>query len=176
MKNLNPLSTPTCNRSRPFMFLAVFSLLMIATTSAASAADDPDPMDWPHWRGPEMNGISREKGIVAEWNPKGTAGFMDHAFHVADSTYGIAVAYDMLYHCFSNSERAEIERAMAEHGVYMLYHKLSRAREGYVALAVDMLSREGGADSFANSSEMLLACAASPRNRSLATATPRYGS
>ena len=50
------------------------------------------------------------------------------------------------------------------------------AREGYVALAVDMLSREGGADSFANSSEMLLACAASPRNRSLATATPRYGS
>ncbi|MFP6703880.1 MAG: hypothetical protein VB861_19180, partial [Planctomycetaceae bacterium] len=71
MKNTNPLSTPTCNRSRSLMFLAVFGLLMIATTSGAKAADDPDPMDWPHWRGPEMNGISREKGIVAEWNPKG---------------------------------------------------------------------------------------------------------
>lgn len=31
------------------------------------------------------------------------------------------------------------------------------AREGYVALAVDMLYKEGSADSFANSSEMLLA-------------------
>lgn len=28
---------------------------------------DAAPMDWPYWRGPEMNGISREKGIVAEW-------------------------------------------------------------------------------------------------------------
>jgi hypothetical protein len=71
---------------------------------------------------------------ITEWNPKGSAGFMDHAFHVADSTYGIAVAYDMLYHCFSDSEREEVEDAMAEHGVYMLYHKLSRQREGYVAM------------------------------------------
>ena len=31
------------------------------------------------------------------------------------------------------------------------------AREGYVALAVDMLSREGGADSFADANEMLAA-------------------
>ncbi|MBT4867951.1 MAG: PQQ-like beta-propeller repeat protein [Planctomycetaceae bacterium] len=27
-------------------------------------------MDWPHWRGPEMNGISREKGIVDKWRPQ----------------------------------------------------------------------------------------------------------
>ncbi len=73
MKKPNSLSIPTlaCYRSRPIMFLAAFSLLMIATTAGAKAADDADPMDWPHWRGPEMNGISREKGIVAEWNPKG---------------------------------------------------------------------------------------------------------
>mgnify|MGYP001162244255 FL=1 len=94
------------------------------------------------WRGdhggmvdrPHIGECTNYWDSITEWNPKGTAGFMDHAFHVADSTYGIAVAYDMLYHCFSNSERAEIERAMAEHGVYMLYHKLSRAREGYVAM------------------------------------------
>jgi outer membrane protein assembly factor BamB len=30
-----------------------------------------DPMDWPHWRGPEMNGISREKGLVSSWDPSG---------------------------------------------------------------------------------------------------------
>lgn len=32
------------------------------------------PMDWPHWRGPEMNGISREKGLVDSWNPEGGEG------------------------------------------------------------------------------------------------------
>ena len=31
----------------------------LSKTSAWAAAE----MDWPHWRGPEMNGISREKGI-----------------------------------------------------------------------------------------------------------------
>jgi outer membrane protein assembly factor BamB len=30
-----------------------------------------DPLDWPHWRGPEMNGISREKGLVGSWSPDG---------------------------------------------------------------------------------------------------------
>jgi len=32
------------------------------------------PGDWPHWRGPEMNGISREKGLIDRWNPKGGEG------------------------------------------------------------------------------------------------------
>ena len=30
-----------------------------------------DPLDWPHWRGPEWNGISREKGLVSKWSPRG---------------------------------------------------------------------------------------------------------
>lgn len=30
-----------------------------------------DPLDWPMWRGPEMNGISREKGLPDKWSPKG---------------------------------------------------------------------------------------------------------
>ena len=29
----------------------------------------PDPMDWPNWRGPEQNGISREKDLVDHWSP-----------------------------------------------------------------------------------------------------------
>ncbi|MBM81031.1 MAG: pyrrolo-quinoline quinone [Planctomycetaceae bacterium] len=32
---------------------------------------DAGEMDWPHWRGPEMNGISREKGLVESWDPDG---------------------------------------------------------------------------------------------------------
>ncbi len=39
----------------------------------ASAGDawKAKPMDWPHWRGPEANGISREKGLVTSWSPDG---------------------------------------------------------------------------------------------------------
>lgn len=27
--------------------------------------------DWPHWRGPEQNGISREKNLISDWSPDG---------------------------------------------------------------------------------------------------------
>ena len=30
-----------------------------------------DPLDWPYWRGPEMNGISREKNLPDSWSPEG---------------------------------------------------------------------------------------------------------
>jgi outer membrane protein assembly factor BamB len=40
---------------------------------AARAEDAPaaDPLDWPSWRGPEQNGISREVGLAYEWDLKG---------------------------------------------------------------------------------------------------------
>ncbi|MEX0703771.1 MAG: PQQ-binding-like beta-propeller repeat protein [Planctomycetales bacterium] len=37
-------------------------------------ASNAVPMDWPHWRGPEMNGVSRETGLVDSWDPDGGAG------------------------------------------------------------------------------------------------------
>lgn len=39
--------------------------------SAPSASAEIDPLDWPNWRGPEQNRISRETGLVAEWDPEG---------------------------------------------------------------------------------------------------------
>lgn len=43
-----------------------------AEVKPAAAADaKSDPLDWPHWRGPEMNGISREKGLINSWDPSG---------------------------------------------------------------------------------------------------------
>ncbi|MDB5385841.1 MAG: afsK 2 [Planctomycetaceae bacterium] len=43
-----------------------------ASATAAKPQDAKiDPLDWPHWRGPEMNGISREKGLVSSWDPAG---------------------------------------------------------------------------------------------------------
>ncbi len=41
-----------------------------------TTAADIDPFDWPSWRGPEQNGISRETGIIDQWDPdaQGTEG------------------------------------------------------------------------------------------------------
>lgn len=46
-------------------------LLAVAVPSAWAGTPSTDPLDWPHWRGPEMNGISREKGLVSSWSPEG---------------------------------------------------------------------------------------------------------
>ena len=50
-----------------------------AKPAAAVAKVDPqaklattkklDPLDWPNWRGPEQNGISRETGLADSWDP-----------------------------------------------------------------------------------------------------------
>ncbi|MBI2824573.1 MAG: PQQ-binding-like beta-propeller repeat protein [Planctomycetia bacterium] len=36
----------------------------------AAAVKKIDPLDWPNWRGPEQNGISRETGLIDSWDPK----------------------------------------------------------------------------------------------------------
>lgn len=42
---------------------ALAALLMVCGIASAAAAD-VDPLDWPEWRGPEQNGVSRETGLV----------------------------------------------------------------------------------------------------------------
>lgn len=56
----------------PFAFLlAATCLTWPAPRTLCAQEKKRDPLDWPHWRGPEMNGISREKGIVTSWSPDG---------------------------------------------------------------------------------------------------------
>ncbi len=62
------ISTFRARLSIHVLLLTAASLLALA--GAATAADDAkptppaaDPMDWPSWRGPEQNGISRETGL-----------------------------------------------------------------------------------------------------------------
>ncbi|MGE3315394.1 MAG: PQQ-binding-like beta-propeller repeat protein, partial [Planctomycetaceae bacterium] len=53
------------------------SLLSLPPLAAEETAINPanaDRMDWPHWRGPEQNGISRETGLIDSWSPKGRGG------------------------------------------------------------------------------------------------------
>lgn len=54
----------------PAVLLSSFCGLVLAILSVDGAMA-ADPLDWPMWRGPEMNGISREKGLPDSWSPKG---------------------------------------------------------------------------------------------------------
>ncbi len=56
----------------------VLTTCLIAAPSSAQDNDSTKTgvwaaaeMDWPHWRGPEMNGISREKNLPEKWTPQG---------------------------------------------------------------------------------------------------------
>ncbi len=65
------------HRSRSFagvVIILTVSCLLAGPRPAAAA--QVDPLDWPAWRGPEGNGISRETGIIDEWDPaaEGTKG------------------------------------------------------------------------------------------------------
>ena len=54
--------------------IRVFALL-VALASFANltlfAADAPGPNDWPQWRGPDRNGISKETGLLKDWPKDG---------------------------------------------------------------------------------------------------------
>lgn len=50
------------------MIRLLMPLLVVA--SSVSAAEN-DPLDWTYWRGPELNGISREKNLPDKWSPDG---------------------------------------------------------------------------------------------------------
>ena len=47
--------------------VALFAALLFVLQPANLAAND-----WTYWRGPESNGISRETGLIDDWDAKGT--------------------------------------------------------------------------------------------------------
>src|SRR5512146_2248040 len=57
------------------IILGLLATLSLTTLHGAVAAE-ADPLDWPSWRGPEQNGISRETGLIDHWDPnaEGTSG------------------------------------------------------------------------------------------------------
>ncbi len=48
----------------------------VVLSGATAYAAEVDSLDWPQWRGPEGNGISRETGLITSWDPsaEGTSG------------------------------------------------------------------------------------------------------
>ena len=51
-------------------FLLIGAVFVAATAFATATSFAADPMDWPNWRGPEQNRISRETGLIDKWNPE----------------------------------------------------------------------------------------------------------
>lgn len=56
---------------RPWLACLFGLLFSLSTSVFAQEKKAADPLDWPYWRGPEMNGISREKGLPDTWTPDG---------------------------------------------------------------------------------------------------------
>ncbi len=69
MRRLQNVWRQTVQAARTHMRLTASALLLALT--AVSSAPAADPLDWPMWRGPEMNGVSREKNLPDSWSPKG---------------------------------------------------------------------------------------------------------
>ena len=84
---------------------------------------------------PEIGDMLPSWDSFTRWYPKGFfAGSDNHPFQTADVSFGVVVAYDMLYHCFSSAERDEVEQSFADHGLYILYDQLRHAREFFVQM------------------------------------------
>src|SRR5262245_53912117 len=58
---------------RRVVYQFAFAALYLSFTHVAGATE-PDPMDWPNWRGPQQNRVSMEKGLVEKWDPEGGDG------------------------------------------------------------------------------------------------------
>ena len=52
----------------------LFCGLPCETAIRAAAGAAVDPLDWPYWRGPQYNGVSRETGLVDDFDPRGGPG------------------------------------------------------------------------------------------------------
>src|SRR5262249_45813827 len=53
----------------PMIFFLFLLVALLACGASPAPAADVDPLDWPNWRGPEQNGISREAGLVDHFDP-----------------------------------------------------------------------------------------------------------
>jgi len=53
------------------MKLASGVSVFLTALSLISSVVAAEPVDWPSWRGPEQNGISRDTGLIEKWDPSG---------------------------------------------------------------------------------------------------------
>ena len=57
-----------------FLVCATWYSVMFSLCCCVANLHAGDARDWPYWRGPEANGISRETGLIDDWDPQGGDG------------------------------------------------------------------------------------------------------
>src|SRR5215472_12961783 len=57
--------TTTRRQGWPAFLLCFLSVFFVCSVVSSASAED-----WYQWRGPEQNGVSREKDLPAKWSPK----------------------------------------------------------------------------------------------------------
>lgn len=68
------------------------------------------------------------------WYPKGWGGYMDYPLYLSHTANAIVLTFDWIYHLLTEEERAEALQAFADHGIYILYDKLTNARDFYLGM------------------------------------------
>jgi outer membrane protein assembly factor BamB len=58
-------------KTRLLFLIACLPALALPVVTAAPAPPDPARSDWPQWRGPDRNDISRESGLLKDWPSEG---------------------------------------------------------------------------------------------------------
>ena len=65
-------------------FTAIAALALIVTTTPANA------IDWYRWRGPDLNGISKETGWLAKWPAEGPKKLWEASVGIGYSSFAVA--------------------------------------------------------------------------------------
>ena len=60
-----------CLRSTSLVVCMGLVLVLAFTCQAADPVGAEAPSDWPQWRGPQQDGISRETGLLKSWPEEG---------------------------------------------------------------------------------------------------------
>ena len=82
--------------SRLLITIAVLSLCFSAVSVSKPAYTAASPSDWPQWRGPERNGISKESGLLKQW-PAGGPKLLWQLTDIGDGYSGPAVVGSRIY-------------------------------------------------------------------------------
>src|SRR5947209_12608909 len=70
--------------------------LSLLFASFALAADPVGPYDWPQWRGPDRDGVSKETGLLKKW-PEGGPPLAWKAAGLGEGAASVAVTGGRVY-------------------------------------------------------------------------------
>src|ERR1043165_9919380 len=106
------------NQLLRFLLLAARSCLLVSSLQAD---------DWPQWRGPQRDGISQEKGLLAEW-PKDGPKMMWQRTDIGSGYSTPAVAGDRIYILSNEGNEDEFVQALdAKNGTRVWRTRLGKS-------------------------------------------------